>query len=365
MREAAAAHVSGGDEQLSVRVGDLVSILEPDAPDHEGWAFGRCGEREGWFPSGILRAAPAAPAPAGLRRLRSLPARLVPRVTVLAAHAAGSSGELDVAVGDEVEVASVARGWVSVSRPSDGAGGWLPEAAIGGPDVLFAAVTAAAADDALPPVDAPRGTPRRALRSRSEAAPEALSSLPPAGVPFPIAAGYDSEEDAGGGRGRSPPRRRAVTEESPPPLERLSLGGLGRLARDRGVAVGDAADKRAIVDALRATLPSAGGADDTAALLKERDALAEKCAALERALDREKEATIDQRRALDLERIRAPVGTPRRGGRCAICFDADIEIACFPCGHCCACATCAARLTTCSQCNGRIDETRRVYIAGS
>ena len=51
VREVTSAYHAHGDTELTLAPGDYVTILEGDSPAHEGWAFGKVGDREGWFPA--------------------------------------------------------------------------------------------------------------------------------------------------------------------------------------------------------------------------------------------------------------------------------------------------------------------------
>ncbi|KAH8051085.1 DUF4792-containing protein [Aureococcus anophagefferens] len=104
VREVTSAYHAHGDTELTLAPGDYVTILEGDSPAHEGWAFGKVGDREGWFPaSSAARATRAEADPSSgpeqpaLRRLRSLPGRLRTRLKATSRY--DSRGENEVSVG--------------------------------------------------------------------------------------------------------------------------------------------------------------------------------------------------------------------------------------------------------------------------
>ena len=125
VREVTSAYHAHGDTELTLAPGDYVTILEGDSPAHEGWAFGKVGDREGWFPaSSAARATRAEADPSSgpeqpaLRRLRSLPGRLRTRLKATSRYDSRGENEVSVGRGDDLEVLSLARGWARRRRPS-------------------------------------------------------------------------------------------------------------------------------------------------------------------------------------------------------------------------------------------------------
>jgi ubiquitin-protein ligase len=47
---------------------------------------------------------------------------------------------------------------------------------------------------------------------------------------------------------------------------------------------------------------------------------------------------------------------------CVICLSEPKDTVIVPCGHCCSCSTCAANLTACPMCRGKIQFRQRVYV---
>jgi hypothetical protein len=47
---------------------------------------------------------------------------------------------------------------------------------------------------------------------------------------------------------------------------------------------------------------------------------------------------------------------------CVICLTEAKDTVIVPCGHCCSCSTCAANLTACPMCRGKIQFRQRVYV---
>ena len=47
---------------------------------------------------------------------------------------------------------------------------------------------------------------------------------------------------------------------------------------------------------------------------------------------------------------------------CVICLSENKDTVIVPCGHCCSCSTCAANLTACPMCRGKIKFRQRVYV---
>ena len=361
-REVLHAYRGKAETELSLHLGDRVAVLEEDSPDHPGWAFGRCGAREGWYPASNVEKRPEAPAP-GLRRLRSLPARLLTRLKATRDYDAhGAENMLSVRSGDDLEIISLARGWANV-KLRDGSSGWLPDAVVGGSDAVLGAVSAAAeaAQEGLGASEASSSSPpsssatTRLRRTASEGGRPATHLSPRAFLPptSPRVA-YDSEESDDGRPSPARPRAASDAGARGTPLARLSIGALKRLAADRRVNLHGCVERgdivRALETSIRALKDDAAVEDQLKAQVAENSALKEKIARLQEKL----------------EEFETLFGTPRaRGLSCSICFDGPIQVAVFPCGHCFACAECAARVDACATCSQPITSKQRIFLAGT
>jgi len=69
------------------------------------------------------------------------------------------------------------------------------------------------------------------------------------------------------------------------------------------------------------------------------------------------ESAMDLRK--EVERLRRELD---KRERCSVCLEAKREVCLQPCGHCCVCSSCAARLASCPMCRSAIESTLRAYF---
>ncbi|KAH8076910.1 hypothetical protein JL720_10208 [Aureococcus anophagefferens] len=303
VREVTSAYHAHGDTELTLAPGDYVTILEGDSPAHEGWAFGKVGDREGWFPaSSAARATRAEADPSSgpeqpaLRRLRSLPGRLRTRLKATSRYDSRGENEVSQRLAPRVRRRRRRRGPVAGAAEAEDAAAAAPSAeararrACGGPPARAATRYRRA-----------RSSARRA-RTRPTTEDESDDGGPRvAFAPTPSEA-------------PTPWRRSAAA-----PLARLSVGALKRLAADRRVDIGDCVEKGDIVRALQSSI----------AVLKADQAA--RPSATRRSPGAGRGATT-RSSATSSASTRA-AGTPRAGLTCAICFDGPVQVAIFPCGR--------------------------------
>uniref|UniRef100_A0A7S1RLV6 RING-type domain-containing protein n=1 Tax=Alexandrium catenella TaxID=2925 RepID=A0A7S1RLV6_ALECA len=99
--------------------------------------------------------------------------------------------------------------------------------------------------------------------------------------------------------------------------------------------------------------PAASGSPDLRKATERR--------ALRRA-DKAKELLVHesaQELRREVERLRREL---EQRERCTVCLEMPRGVCLQPCGHCCVCSSCAARLSQCPICRCAIEETLRAYL---
>ena len=48
---------------------------------------------------------------------------------------------------------------------------------------------------------------------------------------------------------------------------------------------------------------------------------------------------------------------------CKICLEGSVEMVFIPCGHICACNSCAERVTSCPLCRKTIEQSIKIYVS--
>ncbi|KAJ1456863.1 hypothetical protein M885DRAFT_516413 [Pelagophyceae sp. CCMP2097] len=382
---AMASHSSSTEGQLCFGKGAVLTELESDSEAHPGWAFGRLGQSEGWYPASSTRAVgenstaphvrrrstmspgdvaaalaagdarappPTAEAPTAeaLRRVQSLP-QMQPRLVAVASYESQHAGELSVRVGRSLDVIQVAKGWVAVVDDAGGAG-WVPDAVVGGQAEVLARLGGAKLPRTLRPKSrgSPVGSPVRAAR--------ALDRL-----------GHVSPQIN---------RRSASTTNLPrinddeAAAQHVVEGAKFEIESAKHVQSNY--DSEDDLDAASHELLDRGDRDARDALLarNELEAMQHENAALRKRVEELEACTLTPRRRLrevasnttaDVVAMKKERDECRDQLDCALCMERPRSVAFFPCTHLCACAECAAQCSECPQCRRAVQSKLQVIIS--